>query len=100
MRQTNLKAVSDKRPGKLSHEEIRRLVLDLSISTGQDADAVETLLLIGVHLMEYAGDSQYIDTLGMALAQEFFNATHDWSDAVYDHAIKYQHRHTQKGDIQ
>lgn len=90
MPQTELKAVTDARPGKLSFDEMEKLARDLTNMICDDDDAVNTLLVFAAHLMEHPHDAAYIDSLGMALARHLHSASFGWMDEVLRHAEEYR----------
>jgi hypothetical protein len=92
MGRSNLKAVRSGKPEQLSLEEIRRVAKGLGDTVCQDDDAVELLLLLAVHMMEHCSDMQYMDNIGMTLAQQLFTETLTWSDTVLNHAEEYRRK--------
>jgi hypothetical protein len=88
MPSSNLKEVPNGKLPQLSYQEMRKFAAELTNDVCQNDATVDGLVMLAVHLMEHCHDWQYMDNLGMTLAQSLFGATNEWSDTVFAYAEK------------
>jgi hypothetical protein len=92
MTRSNLKAVESAKPEQLSHEEIRELSYKLANMMCQDMDALNTLLIFAVQIMEHPYDSLYVSDIGTQLAQAVYNTSNESLSAVVRQAEEYRRK--------